>query len=201
MNKYYKYAAILAVVLTAGCAMPQRSITSLDEVSSNQVVYYGRVQLSPHIKKEEVVYKNVINITGEELHKGLQLKASDVFYDLEAHHASDYAGSLMAVDGDYYYYAWEKDKPFIILGVSFVTLWTSTNRETMTLRVTDGIKAKHSGKSRAVYVGDITFVRDEFFNIKDIKIDQSGYQAATNAFKKKFRNQWRTEKAVLSSAR
>ena len=113
----------------------------------------------------------------------------------------DYSGSLVTNDGEYYFYSWDKNMPFIILGVSFITHWSSSNRETMTLKVNDGIKARHSGKSRAVYVGDVTFVRDEFFNIKDIKIDQSGYRAAKKEFTKRFHKQWKMEKATLSAAR
>ncbi len=199
---YLKISTVIALALLAvGCAMPQMSITDLEEVSPDHVVYFGRVQLSPRLSKDEVVYKNVINLSDQELHKVLYLKASDAYYDLGGGHAMDFGGSLATNDGEFYFYSWDKESPFIILGVSFITHWSSSNRETMTLRINDGIKAKHSGKSRAVYIGDITFVRDEFFNIKDIKIDQSGYKAAKREFKKRFHQQWKTEKAVLTAAR
>lgn len=94
-----------------------------------------------------------------------------------------------------------KGKPLNVLGVTFITRSTQANRDTMTLTIKDGIKVTHSGKSKAVYIGDITFVRDEFFNIKDINVSQKDYKKAVKVFREKYKGDWKVEQAKLSSSR
>lgn len=186
---------LLAVLY--GCAMPKMQVESLDKVAADEVIVFGKVRLDPKISKEEVVYKNVINLSKRDLHESLYLKASDVFYDLKGGHALDMKSSLLVFDDEYYFFSWKKDTPFHLLGVSFVTHWSSAGRQYMTFTAGDGIKVTQSGKSRAIYAGTLTFERDEFFNLKGIKVDQSDYAAAKKAFQQKFGQSWTIEKAKL----
>lgn len=196
-----KSVICLGVLLLSGCAMPHMQLESLDQLKNNEVIYIGSVSLDPNLKKDEVIYKNVINLGDQELHRTLYIKASDVYYELEGKHGFDIKSSVAGQDGENYYFSWEKDKPLYLLGVSFFTRWTSTNRETMTLVIGNGIQVEHEGNAKAVYVGDITFERDEFFNIKDIKISQKGYKEARKAFWDKYGTQMKVDVAKLYAAR
>ena len=185
----------------AGCAFPKTSIESLKQVALDETIFIGRVMMSPALTEADVQLENFINFSDTPLHKSLQMKVSDIYYELGGQHASDYQDSIFTVDGDYYYFSWKKKSDLNILGATFITRSTQTNLDTMTLSIDKGVKVKHSGKSKAVYVGDITFVRDEFFNIKDIKISQKDYKKAIKAFGKKFNTDLNVEKAKLASSK
>ncbi|MDH3342832.1 MAG: hypothetical protein OEY06_07995 [Gammaproteobacteria bacterium] len=184
-----------------GCVLPKYSVENLNEVAADEILFIGRVSMNPPITKEEIQIENVINLSDVEMHKVLVMKASDVYYELGGQHATDYQDTVAAIDGEYYYFTWNKNKPLNFLGVTFITRMTSRNREYMTFTIDKGIKVNHSGKSKAVYVGDITFVRDEFFNIKDIDINQKNYKKAVKEFRKKYKTDWKVEKAKLTSSK
>lgn len=185
----------------AGCVLPKTSIETLKQVAPGEIIFIGRMMMNPPMTESDVEYKNIINFSDTKMHQVLQMKVSDVFYKLGGQGAYEYQDSVATIDGEYYYFTWKKKQPLNVLGVTVITRWTQTNRDTMTLSIKNGIKVKHKGKSKAVYIGDITFVRDEFFNIKDIKISQKGYKKAVKAFRKKYNTTWKVEKAKLSSSK
>ena len=200
--KYLRVALVLAFTLSlTACVMPQMQIENLQQVKAGEVIYIGRVSMNPPLTKEEIQIENVINFSDIEMHKVLYMKASDVYYELKGEHAYDYQDSVVAIDGEYYYFKWNQKKPLHFLGVSFLTRMTGRARDMMTFSIDKGIKINHSGKSKAVYVGDITFKRDEFFNIKDIDISQKGYKKAVKTFRKKFNTDMKVEKAELTSSK
>ena len=196
-----KILIILFALSVTGCMMPKTSIESLQEMEPDESIFICRIKISPPLTEADVQLENVWNISDTPLHKSLQLKVSNVFYELGGQYASDYQDSIFVLDGEYYYFTWKKKQPLNLLGVTLITRSTQTNLDTMTLAIDKGIKVKHSAKSKAVYVGDITFVRDEFFNIKDIKISQRGFKKAANAFRKKFRTKLNVTKAKLTSSK
>ena len=198
-----RYILILSLVSLAGCVMPKRTIDNLNQLGPDEVLMVGKLSLSPAINKDEVIYENVVVLGGskDDLHKALYLKVSDTFYTLEGGHATDMADSMVTLNGEYFYFPWKRNQPLYILGTSFITRWTSTNRDFMTFSINKGLKVQHSGKSQAIYVGNITFERDEFFNIKNIDINQKDPKKAQQAFQKKYNSQWKLEKANLASAR
>lgn len=191
---------LFALSLT-GCVLPKTSVDNLQELEPDESIFIGRIKMSPPLTEADVQLENFINLSDTPLHKSLQLKVSDIYYELGGQLASDYQDSIFVVDGEYYYFSWKKKQPLNLLGVTFITRSTQTNIDTMTLSIDKGVKVKHKAKSKAVYIGDITFVRDEFFNIKDIKISQKGYKKAIKAFRKKYKTKWKVEKAKLSSSK
>lgn len=203
LNKIARYALALALLSLAGCVMPRMAVDNLSELGPDEVIYVGKLQLSPAISKDEVIYENVIVLGGskDDLHKALYLKVSDRFYTLEGNHAMDMADSMVTMDGEYFYLTWKQNRPLYILGTSFITRWTQSNRDFMTFSINKGLKVKNTGKTRAVYVGNITFERDEFFNITNIDINQKGLKKAQQAFREKYHSKWTLEKAGLASAR
>lgn len=196
-----KSLIILFALSVAGCMMPKTSIENLQEMEPDESIFIGRIKISPPLTEADVQLENMWNLSDTPLHKSLQLKVSNIFYELGGQYASDYQDSIFVLDGEYYYFTWKKKEPLNLLGITLITRSTQTNLDTMTLAIDKGIKVKHSAKSKAVYVGDVTFVRDEFFNIKDIKISQSGYKKAVKAFRKKFKTRMKVDKAKLSSSK
>lgn len=192
---------IAFIVALTGCAFPKTSVDNLSEVKQDEVLFIGRLALNPPIAESEVQLENMINLSDTPLHKSLQMKVSDIFYKLGGQGVGDYQNSIFVVDGDYYYFSWKKDQPLNVLGATFITRSTQSNIDTMTLSIKNGVKVNHNGKSKAVYIGDITFVRDEFFNVKDIDINQKGYKKAVKAFREKYKSDWEVEQAKLSSSK
>jgi len=191
---------ILATSLT-GCVLPKSSLENLSQLGPDEVIFIGRMMMSPPMSEDDVQLENMWNLSDTPLHKSLQMKVSEVYYELGGQLAHDYQDSIFVVDGEYYSFAWEKNKPMNILGVTFITRSTQTNRDTMTFSIDKGVRVKYSGKNRVVYVGDITFKRDEFFNIKDIDISQKNYKKAVKAFRKKYKTKWKVEKGKLVSSK
>lgn len=196
-----RFIVVLAILSLTACAFPKASIDNIKQVAADEVLIMGRLMLDPPMTEADVQLDNFISFSDTPLYKSLQMKVSDVYYELGGQLASDYQDSIFTIDGDYYYYTWKKKKALNVLGVTIITRSTQRNLDTMTLSIEKGIKVSHSGKSRAVYVGDITFVRDEFFNIKNIKISQKGYKKAVKAFRKKFKTDWKVEKAKLTDSK
>ena len=194
---------VIASLMMTACVMPKTSISDISEVKNDEVIVVGKLQLLPHIQKDEVQLTNFITLGKHEFepYQSLRLIVSDVYYDLEGQAAHDFSDAVFTIDGEYFYFTWNRNKPMHILGTSFITRSTQTNIDTMTLSLNKGLKVSHSKKSKAIYVGAISFKRDEFFNIKDIKISQKGYKKARTAFRKKFKTKMNLEKAKLSSSR
>lgn len=192
---------LLVIVTLTGCAFTKGSVTNLSEVGQDEVLFIGRLALDPPIAESEVQLESFINLSDTPMHKSLQMKVSDIPYKLGGQAVWQYQDSIFVVDGDYYYFTWKKDQPLNVLGVTFITRYTQRNHDTMTLSIKNGLKVNHSGKSKAVYIGDITFVRDEFFNIKDIDINQKNYKKAVKAFREKYKGDWKIEQAKLSSSK
>jgi len=191
----------IAVSFLGGCMMPHMQLQKMSDLKPDEIIYIGSITFEPHISKDEVIYKNVINLSDQELYKNIYIKASDAYYELEGKHGFDLKSSVPGQEGENYYFTWKKDKPLYLLGVSFFTRWTSRNRESMTLVIKNGIQVKHDNQHRAVYIGDITFKRDEFFNIEDIDISQSGYKRAVRDFHDKYGTQIEVGVAKLFAAR
>lgn len=204
MKNIYKIRLLLvafaSLILTA-CVLPKASISSLNEVAPDEIIVVGKLQLSPHIKKDEVQLSNIITFGPDIAHKSLRLIVSDVYYDLDGRAAHDFSDAIFTIDGDYFYFTWKNNKPLHVLGTSFITRSTQTNIDTMTMSIKKGLKVRHSNKSKGVYLGTITFKRDEFFNIKDVNFSQKGYKKALSAFRKKFKSNMKLEKARLSASR
>lgn len=197
-----KKILFLACILSlASCAMPKTQLAKLSELRSDEIVYIGKISFDPPISKDEIVYKNIINLGGNDLHKTLYIKASDVYYDLEGHHGTDFKSSVAGQEGENYYFSWSQEKPLYLLGVSFITHWSSQKREFMTWTIGNGIKVENPAGSRVVYVGDITIKRDEFWNIKDVKISQDGYAKARAAFWDKYNTRMKVSRASLKPGR
>lgn len=194
-------SVIIITLFLSACTLPQMSIANLKEVKKDEVIVVGKLQLLPHIRKDEVIYKNIIVFGKNELHRQLRLIVSDKYYDLKGKAAFDYTDSVLTFDGDYFYFTWKRKKPLHILGTTFTTRWTQTNRDSMTFTIKKGLKINRFKKGKAFYLGNITFKRDEFFNIKKIDINQKGLKKAQRIFRKKYKTRMKLRKAKLSSSR
>lgn len=192
-------SSLLALLIFSGCMPAHMQVTDLKVMKPQDIIYVGRIVMDPPIQKDEILLRNVIG--GGDIHKAFYAIVSDKYYTLEGYHAGDMSDVMPLMYNEDYYLKWDRKKPLNILGGWFITTLTGNSRETMMYTIRNGIKVKHSGKAKAVYVGTITFKRDEFFNIKDIDISQKGYKKAARAFRKKFKTKWKLEKGKLVSAR
>jgi len=193
---------LIATLVFSACTMPKIGISNLKEVKNDEIIVVGKIQLSPRISKDEIIFENIITMgNSEDLHRSMYMTISEKYYDVETKNIYDFTDTVMALDGDYFYFTWDKNKPMHFLGTTFITRWAQRNRESMTFTINKGLEVKHSKKAKAIYIGSITFERDEFFNIKNINTSQKGYKKAIQAFRKKFNTSMKIEKAKLSSSR
>lgn len=209
-NKWFVIIGLLLAATVSGCAtilgVPKQTVESLADLADDELLYVGKIVIDPPIQRDEVIVKNVLG-GGDRFHRGFMIKASDVFYnDADISPYSGLDGIYGVETGKDYYIVGKKGQPFIILGGSFYTRVAGVRTgsggvETQSYIIADGLQVKAKPDARAVYIGTITFKRDEFFDLKGIDISQSDYSAAAEHFKEKYNTSWALEKAELTSAR
>ena len=53
------FTLTLITLFLAGCMMPQFQLENLKDLKKDEVIYVGKLQLIPHIRKDEVIYKRI----------------------------------------------------------------------------------------------------------------------------------------------
>ncbi len=180
-------AAMVLVTATLGaCSLfqPKMNITDLAQVKPGEVVIVGRISMEPPItkddqfidilatKKNKDMMRNAFYmVSGDQL-----LRPDELDYPTRNDHYAKF--------NEDFYFAVEKGDPFFISGIGFYTYLTSKRMEVTTMPAQ--VQLDLTKKKRYFYLGNLTYVRDEFFNIKEIKHDFSGYNKANQEFKKKY---------------
>jgi hypothetical protein len=184
----------LLIGLLGACSTP--SLSSLSDISGNEVVIVGRVELVPGLKKYEqqvtgfggaTTFENTMVLITGDTNKEIKKEFS----------LSEMSGRIDAVL-DNNFYARSSNKPFYILGGKiFLSVDKSTSR---TLYFPGGFKVTPKPGDKAVYIGTIRYERDEFSNIKKVTIVDD-YENTRTEFNKKFGNQEILKKSLLAETK
>lgn len=179
----------LLALVTACTGMP--SVEKLSDLKQGQTILVGKFVLDPPFADGEQnlgigggMVKNRIGvILGEN-------------YEAIAEGAVGPGDMHAAVFDQSFYVSVSDEQPTYITGGLF---WLSA-RERVTYLITDGLKVTPA-KGKALYLGTVTFKRDEFMNITDIDISQGDYEKERTAFQQRYGDGMDLMKAKLTSAR
>jgi hypothetical protein len=184
--------AAACLALLGACAGPARQeLSSLAELGGTETVVVGRIDLVPPLRKDEQkiqalnsgTYENRIFLLTDEKYR--VLKGEPV--------TADFAGRIEATFGKNFFVR-SDSKPFFILGgVLFLDIGSSTNRAYFP----GGLKVSIQPGDRAVYIGTVRYHRNEFFEITRVAIEDD-YERANAEFRKKFGARTPLRRALLT---
>jgi hypothetical protein len=184
--------ALIALAL-AGCAPPPRApLTSLDQLSRDEVVLVGRVELTPPLRKGEQKIKGMV--VGD-FENRLYLLIDDKLRPISREpKIADYAGRVEAPLGSTFFVR-SKAEPFYINGgVLFLEIGGSSQQR---IYFPGGMQVAVKPGDRAVYIGTLRYHRDEFFEIsRMIVVDD--YPVASREFADKFGRGQSLRKALMT---
>ena len=196
------FAAIIPALLLGGCMIPKSSIEDLSGINkATDVIIVGRIEMVPKIAKEEVAVK--MTIGGDELYRQFMLRVKNDVGET-TNYTTDVDNMVVVKTEEDYYISSDRSEPFRIFGGWFYTeLHGGAGIATSTVlyRIKGGVQVEIPKGADAVYVGDIKFKRDEFFNLKDISFSQDDFEAAQKRFQKKFKTKMHLVKAKITAVK
>jgi len=170
-----------------------KEASSIANVKSNEVIIVGKINLIPKLEKNEqqLDYPGRIDLFNySEMNKSraiLQLNTSP--------EVSSYKYIINPKLGKFFFFKVPRRMKYIV--DAFILTEFTGNGNMGKILLPAKFKININNNDRAVYVGDITYTRDDFNSIIDIKYSD-GYKKAFKAFKKKFGNKYFLRKALLS---
>ncbi len=184
-------AATLAALGLAGCATEHPAVDNLTQVTANEVIVVGRIEVSPPLDDKDQVlhgigtgrFKNKVYVaTGEQWReKAGRLESGDEYFEATL-------GEPFYINGG--------EKPFYMLtGIIYTTVTSDGAMDTVNLP--GGLKVNFHAGDRAVYIGTLRYTRNDYFDITKAQIIDD-YARANAAFKKKFGVKYDLKKADVS---
>lgn len=177
-----KTLVLLMLLSLQACFLPQFEVTALSQVGDSETLLVGEIRLDPPLRQDE----QKIAFTAKNMRNAFFLIAGDRYYTLENRNPIDFTDTFAIKLQKNYFIKASKNKPLHISGGFFYRVYTGALVESMVYAIEKGVKVDLQSNDRAVYIGTITFKRDEFFNIKEIDVSQKNYKKVNQQFKKKF---------------
>lgn len=178
----------------AACVGPARApVSSFSELTGNETVVVGRVEISPPLTESEQrikvlnagMFKNKVFLIADERHRVLT----------EEPGVADYGGRIEATLGKTFFVGSSR-KPFYILGgMMYLNLSGAGDMDRAYLP--GGMKVDIRPGDKAVYIGTIQYHRNEFFEITKVVIVDD-YARANAEFRKEFGSRHALRKALLT---
>ena len=173
----------------SGCTTSRPAVESGSDVGPNEVIVVGRVELSPPLEDADQILdsigsgrlKNKLFVVTDEKwrEKSGPISIGDEYFE--------------ATLGEPFYIK-SNNKPFYFLKGVIYTEATGSGMDNVELP--GGVKVEIHSNDKAVYVGTIRFVRNEYFDITKAQIIDD-YDRANAAFKKKFGVKYNLRKALV----
>lgn len=203
INRLNIYAVIVSVALfLGGCMMPRASVENLADVDkAKDVIMVGQIDIVPKIQKEDVSVKMALG--ADELYRQFMLRIRNDIGETTDYMTDMENMAVVKTEEDFYVPS-SRSEPFQLFGGWFYTKLHGGNGVSASVvffHLTDGLKVEIPKNAGAIYLGTIKFRRDEFFNLKDIDIEQNDYEAAQRRFQKKFKTSMPLIKAKITHIR
>ncbi len=180
---------LLSLLFLSGCVSSRAPVESLSDVSPDEVIVVGRIELTPRL---ELLDQQLDNIGSEHLRNMLYVVTDEKWREKTG---------LMSSGDEYFetklgenFYIKGSNKPFYFLEGIFYTRAVRNLLEYATLP--GGLKVELQPKDKAVYVGTIRYTRNEYFDITKAEIVDD-YDRTNAAFKKKFGAKYNLRKALV----
>ena len=184
--------SFLAVLLTACAPAARAPLTSLNALSSDEVVVVGKVELVPALRKGEQKIRGMVVGNFENT---MYLMMDEKLRPLpEDPRIADYAGRIEALIGSNFFVR-SKSTPFYVLGgVLFLEIGGSSQQK---VYFPGGFQVAAKPGDRAVYIGTLRYHRDEFFEIQRVTVVDD-YREASAEFEAKFGKGQPLRKALMT---
>lgn len=181
-------------VLCAACAGPAlRPVDRPQDLDGGEVVLVGKVRLTPPLDKDDQV---VVGFLPPDIRNKVTMILDDRLTPAEDEPSrSDYGGRIEAPLERTFFRARKREPFFIRLGVIVVE---ATGQGEKKAYLPAGFRVDVRPGDRAVYLGTIHYRRDEFFQIKQVTVEDD-YEQARAEFRKKFGSRLALRKALAAA--
>lgn len=178
---------ILLLVVMTGCVSARPTVETLSDVGADEVIVVGGVELSPRMEEGEQRSDLI----------GLGDIRNTLFVFTDDHWREKRGGFS---SGDEYFeakwgesfYIKSKNKPFYILKGMILMEGPGVDE----VYLPGGLKVEIQAKDKAVYIGKMHYVRNEYSDITKSEIIDD-YDRANAEFKKKFGAKYNLRKALV----
>lgn len=185
-------AAFLATIalLMQGCAgqmLKQADASSV--VADNEIIVVGSIDLTPGLGKEEqdLAPPGTFDLFGYgDMHRDRAIIRLN-----DKPEASDYSRFVInPVLGELFFFKMPAHLKYIVDGNIIVELGVSE------ILLPTGLKIDARPGEKAVYVGNLTYIRDDFNSIVDVRFTDD-YDQARKEFRKRFGDKYTLTKALM----
>lgn len=188
----YGLLALYLLSLT-GCVSSRPAVESLADVGAGEVIVVGRVELSPPLEAAD----QYLDSMGSGRMKNKLFVVTDTKLRVKQGPVGSGDEYFETVLGEPFYIK-GGNKPFYMLeGV----IYTSVSQAGVdSVYLPGGLKVDIQPNDKAVYIGKLRYVRNEYFDIVKAEVVDD-YDRANAAFKKKFGAKYNLRKALAAPVR
>lgn len=185
LNKVKTAIALVSITALAGCAVPMKTPDTAN-VADNKMIIVGKFVLTPELtaeEKEDQIYAPNIYIAAEDKPLKDNANQGDVSW---IRIIQSPWNETFFVEGD--------NKPlYLTAAKTYLDVGDMKGSETW---FPAGFEIQPKPGAKAIYVGKVTYVRDEFWTIVDVKFEDE-FKAAQKEFAKKYGTEVKLEKALM----
>lgn len=183
---------IVGAPMLSGCGSPRAPLHSIAELPYDEVAIVGRVVLTPPLAKDE----QRLSLGSHSRRNKVALITDNEPRQLKGEPGmSDYRGRIDAELGDEFYVKSGRTPFYILAGV--VVLASGNNQRYDQAYLPGGLKVDIRAGDKAVYIGTVSYVRDEFFRITQMRVIDD-YERVNAEFRKRFGSRHALRKALAT---
>ncbi len=185
LNKVKAAIALVSITALAGCAVPMKTPDTAN-VADNKMIIVGKFVLTPELtpdEKEDQIFITNIFAAAESQPLKENAKQSDVSWF-----------SVIQSEWGKTFFVEAENKPlYLTAAKTILNVGDPKGSETW---FPAGFEIQPKPGAKAIYVGKVTYVRDEFWTIVDVKFEDE-FKAAEKEFAKKYGTEVKLEKALM----
>lgn len=198
LNKYTRYITLSSFLvlslLLQGCSIGGKflaEVGSLSAIKKDEVVIVGTIDLKPKLDKDEQELdpKGVWDVMG---YGGKNKNRSMITFNSKPV-SSGYKYVINPELGKVFFFSVPRDLKYIVDG-EILTVFSRFGSEKIILPT--GFKINIKAKDKAVYIGKIRYIRDDFNSITRVEF-KDDYKNALKQFRKKFGKKYKLRKSLI----
>ena len=198
LNKYTRYITsssfLVLSLLLQGCSIGGKylpEVGSLNAVKKDEVIIVGTIDLKPKLDKDEQELdpKGVWDVMGY----GEKNKNRSMITFNSKPVSSGYKYVINPELGKVFFFSIPRDLKYIVDG-EILTVFSRFGAEKIILPT--GFKINIKARDKAVYIGKIRYIRDDFNSITRVEF-KDDYKNALKQFRKKFGKKYKLRKSLL----
>lgn len=198
INKYTHHLTLSSFlvlsILLQGCSMGGKFLTeasSLKSLKKDEVIIVGTIELKPKLDKDEQELdpKGVWDVMGY----GSKNKNRSMITFNSKPVSGDYKYVINPELGKVFFFKVPRNLKYIVDG-EVLTVFSRFGSEKIILPT--GFKINIKSSDKAVYIGKIRYIRDDFNSITRVEL-KDNYKKARRLFRKKFGKKYKLRKSLI----